>query len=500
MSQKNEGLLNEEEVKSYLNETFNLKLNRDALLNPRKETVMDLYARFLDYRRPNWRRVRNPKAELLTIMVKRLRFMLQGYIPNDKREFHSGDLIMPDRRRTNFFLNALIYIKAQVDDVAQDWQQWSAEWKSEQEVAQELIRDLEEAKMELENLAIKKSQAKPPDELKEEIRKTKALVDEFEFKHEETERERTRIKNLLLSLSEQKAELENMNSTLRKQVEQKERIMHSLDNGKSLKTIIVNLEQQNQLLADKLQNFEKKSDNLRSTIAKIEEFLSRDNVDEDEWPKEIELTKAFISKASKRKTARQNERRKLIDDTNSYSAEENSLKANLAEVEAVRYKQLMQAKISEKQAQTDLKEAEANRKMEVQQYTEEINKLEENLAHLDKSLVKLEEDRSKLIEQHEDYVRKLEQKSSAALESYRNSTAFDQEAIMELQTLKKRINDLIGSPQYSIPLIRNDSLGDQVQQANREENFNGDQTLPANRGDNFNGDQSLPANRTYTIK
>lgn len=461
MSQKTgEGLLNEEEVKNYLNETFNIKINRDALINPKKDMVVDLYTRFLDFRNPNWRRYRNPKATVPSIMVIQLYSLLRGYTPNDKRDFHLGDLVMPDRRRTNYFLNALIYIKAQVDDILQDCQQWEADFKSDQDIAQELYRDLEEAKRGLENAAIIKSQARSVDEVKEDIKNVEALVRKLEFESVELEKEKLRLKESLQRLAANREILEEAIKTHKEQCEEKESLLRSLDDCKNLQATFLKIDQRNQDLIGELEQIRKADDDLSSKIAVLKEYQRIENLNEDS-----------LSKFAEKKTTVENETEKQILRFNNDFIEENSLWVQIQHLESLACKTQLQAKISEEQAEANSKEAKLRRQKDFQRISGEINALNESLVDLEKTLVKFKEDRNKSNKQYEDYIEKLKHKREIFLQSHEKSVEADQEASKELQKLDDRINELLGNLQYSAATIR--------------------ENLPA--------DQSLPANRTYTI-
>lgn len=478
MSQKTEGLLNEEEVKSYLNEAFNLKLTRDTLLNPKKDVVIDLYTKFLDYRSSKWRRLRtNPNATLLATMVSRLRFMLKGYIPgHDKREFHSGDLVMPDRRRTNFFLNALIFTKVQVDDIHLEWQQWLAEWKQSQEIAQKIDQKLEKEKNELENLAIKKSQSKSLDELREEIRKKRAIAQDLESRYDEAEREKNRIKESITARAEQRKKLELQVAKFREDVEEKEKKLHLLDSGKGLKNEISELQQCVLKQAQKLEGVDKKNQDLLSKIAGVEKLVSLDNLDEADWSREVEQTKALISKTNKKRAALEEKRMRYINTLNSHSAEEESLKDKISKIDEARTKQRIQFKIMESQAEADAKEAKFNREKEMQQFSLEINKLNEELVSLDKMQLKAEEDRDKTVKQLDEHVEKLEQRFNTAAKGYQSFKQPCQQAALDLQSIIREINYLLGKPkEVTAPLA----------------------TITSSTFTSLPADQSYAANRTY---
>lgn len=402
MSQKTEGLLNEEEVKSYLNETFNLKLTRDVLLNPKKDVVMDLYTKFLDYRNSKWRRLRsNPNATLLAAMVNRLRFMLKGYIPShDKREFHLGDLVMPDRRRTNFFLNALIFTKVQVDDSYLEWQQWLAEWKQNEEVAIEIDRRLKEEKNELENLAIKKSQFASLDELREEIKKKKASVQDLESRYDETEREKNRIKDSIKARAEQCEEHETLNAKLREDVERKEQVLLLLNSGMNFKKEINELEQSLLEKTEKLKSVDKTNQDLQARIAGPVELL-----EDDEFLK----------------------------------------------FDAERTKKRLEYTIRLSQAEQRVKEVKFNREKESRQYSSEISRLNEDLENLDKLILKAGKDRAQAVEQVDEYDKKLKQRFNTAAQEYVKAKGSFQDAAINLEKMATTIKDLLGMPRDALP-------------------------------------------------
>lgn len=212
------GLLDEEEVKNYINDSFNLKLTRDAFLKPSREVIVDIYSRFLDDTHLKWRKAKDPDLENTKIgMAGKLRFIFSRF--NTPYEFHIGDLLNPTRKRTVSFLNVLIYMRALAQDRLTEFQQAKNERLMQQEEFDKLESELSAKRLELEQMALKLANMKPIEELKK-LKSEKTVI----FKQLEASG---------LQLATQAKEIKNNNRLLAESNTKNQAAVEDLEKNKS---------------------------------------------------------------------------------------------------------------------------------------------------------------------------------------------------------------------------------------------------------------------------
>lgn len=272
------GLLNEEEIKNYISDSFNIRLERDQFIKPTKEFVFDIYSRFLDDLNKRWRNSDADEPNIKAIMVAQIRSLLKHY--NTAPIFQYTDIASPTRKRTTTFLNVLIFIKAQLDDERFKYQSKKEERAAYQEEAQRLKSENTQLLRELEELYIKKGTAKTLEELIKENKEKTRVFESVSRECDVLAEGAKEIKKRIIDLTEENKIKERRLETLDDEINQRDAILKSLEDGPMLKERCTNLEISIENKRNQLQSVRNECQDLEKKISSAEKFLILDEAEE----------------------------------------------------------------------------------------------------------------------------------------------------------------------------------------------------------------------------
>lgn len=372
-------LLTEDEIRSYLHESFGLNLAKEALLKPSREVVTEIYSRFLDDTHFKWR----PSGDepKYGIMVARLKFIMSRY--NISFNFQRSDLLMPTRKRTTAFLNVLIYIKAQFEALAQEYEEIYNEKALEKEENGKLKRELANSRSEVEDLAYKKAaKSKSKKEILDDMNSIRRQFEESDLLGEELATEAKNQKNETnldqVKLQKLQAELE----MVCKQRDDDEKRVTLLNTGKSRKRSNADFEAKLEELTKQLTALQKECAENKETIKKTSRLsvaLSSipDSFDFDLVPKYHQRTREEPERIESRCDH-------VIAADAKLSAEVRQLRETMSSLADTKNRVESQNRIKLYKRQSELEEAIELRKDYVKTETAKIDALKENSTRLTK--------------------------------------------------------------------------------------------------------------------
>lgn len=110
-----QGFLSDEELRECFTDYYGFKLDKEAFNRP--DNLLEIYSRFLIDIFPGWRASEEIAKMLLVSNVRKAIAHLQpDYI------FNIHDLTKPNRKRTNYFLNSLVFAKLRLDSAARSFE------------------------------------------------------------------------------------------------------------------------------------------------------------------------------------------------------------------------------------------------------------------------------------------------------------------------------------------------------------------------------------------
>lgn len=448
MSQSS-GLLSEDEIKNYLQESFNLKLDRDALIKPTKDVVIDVYTRFLDDTNFKWRKSKNAhddneESNIKALMVGWIRFMLSHY--NTSYTFHMGDLITPTRKRTTAFLNVLIFIKAQFEDHWSEWERWKNEWTAQQEEVDKLKKELHSRRLELEELAIKKSSSKSVDELRKYNEEQIIIFKNIQKEAEELGEKAKIIKANIKTLSELIARKSAQGDHLDKEIAQLDRSLQLLNDNRNIKRVISDMEKSIQNGTNQLEKSKENSQKAKKKIIEVERLMSVCQMNNNNLATEVESTNRLFMKLKEEKDAIEARFEQVNNDLLKLKTEEASLQEQLAEVERNKSKKKLQVKIKEEQIMLDLEQKIALRKEFVQQSLAKSEALRAEVELIKKERAEIMTKQTTTSDNCQAQVDKANRQLESLTKRYQESRKVCEGGIVALQTYKSRLESLIGQP------------------------------------------------------
>ena len=195
---RSEAPLNEEELKEYINTNYDFKLTKDDLVRPSCDTLIEVYARFVDdfesgwRETDNWIKLSNPRwnndtAEDVTAfmfeIVRRIRPLVSRF---DQKGFTLHDIVSPERKRTCFILNILIYLRLQLFEVAlPKFNMLCQQGVARKEQMQKLEQVEEQVKKEIEELRLDPSYRDDIEDLGPKIKEAKEKFEQEKKKGED---------------------------------------------------------------------------------------------------------------------------------------------------------------------------------------------------------------------------------------------------------------------------------------------------------------------------
>lgn len=292
MSQSS-GLLGEEELRVNLNEFLNTNLERDALLKPTKEILIDIYSKFLDSTGRKW------KGDEFPIEVYIVPHMNRLIIPQDPPyKFLITDILAPVKKKTNYFLNFIVYMHAHHSEYLRLESNYLQERAGNQAKSENLKANIENERQKLEDFALKRSALPSKEEIVERIEAGRKKLMDVEKLGEELKEEGKSIKEKVKNDRERLLIVKKKKEVLIKQ-------KCIIDNARSLSDKIPELEDQlrrskldhEQLMIDKKRRHDTELNSLEVEYeAKLAKSRSEQNALSDVLLYENELVKEKLLK------------------------------------------------------------------------------------------------------------------------------------------------------------------------------------------------------------
>jgi len=280
----------EQELVEGLQSSINLRLDKDSLIKPSRDVVMEIYGRFLDVFRPKWRDL-NPDQELVPIveLCKHMRLLMKTD-PGIEVEFGFDDLNHPTRRRTNLFIAALIHLKDEFDEWSERKKMDLAAKSEKQDKLEHVAQDIVKLQQLRDELAYKIGRADRArlmqihEQRKLTLKEGQRLCEEVDFSAKELKaklvdskellRQRTQMlqqiqeqldqKNAAKTLANEWSELQEVESKLTKELENLR-----IQTANSVKSARNESEKKKQDLLDAIQSRKNETAKLKATIVEI---------------------------------------------------------------------------------------------------------------------------------------------------------------------------------------------------------------------------------------
>lgn len=456
------GLLTEEEIKDYINEVFNLKLSREAFLNPNKDTVTDIYTRFLDDTGLKWKKARNVEDDLddptrtRARMAGRIKFLFSRY--NCPHEFGLMDLLEPTRKRTTAFLNVFIFIKAQIDDARIAWQEMKEEWLSTNSEAENINRQVGQMKLKIEELALEKSRiGKSKDQLRLEIENERSSFELLQREGEALAEEAQNVKANLLDVAERHDRKKLEYEARFKSVKEQEATLQALNEGRIIKTKIQNLKKSIDIESDKLKSLSEENQRLKSEVTEKEKLASLlqlrqegicQYIDEDEkmfarTRQELEKTTASLDRLNA-------VRAKL-------EAEEKLLKEQISDREQIVNKMKLEYKIKIEQARGAMEMKRATESDKIKSQESEIDQLKGYVKTLSLQITEINSKHAALLEKRKNEDERKLRKSETMKKRLQESAKVLQPKLASLHENRSKLESLLyGSKEIEQPSVHKD--------------------------------------------
>jgi len=443
------GLLNEDEIKSYINEAFNLKLDREAFIKPTRNVVFDIYTRFLDETHHKWRKLRNSaddseEPNIKAMTVGWIRFMLARY--NTSFTFQMSDLLTPTRKRTTTFFNILIYIRAQFEDSWAEWQEWKSEWSINQEEIEKVNRELAQKRLDLEELAIKKANSRPISELQKEIREKRRLFEAASKECEDLEEESKVVKSNIQKLTALIQSKEDSGELLDKEIAQAEKKLQLLNDGRNVKKRSAELEQAIQEESYQLKVTNDECQNVAKRIVDLERLLGVCQLNNDELAKEIDYTHRLFMKLKEEKDAIEHGFSAATIAQTKWQAEETLLQEQLANLERNKTKIRLQFKIKEDQLRLDLERRIAYRKEMAQELALKIDQLKMEVENIKRERAEILAKQTASTELCKAHAEKVDRQLEVLVKRCEESQRITQGDIAHIIDCQRQIDSIMGSP------------------------------------------------------
>lgn len=439
------GLLTEDEIRSYINESFSLKLDREAFLKPQRDTIYDIYGIFLDDFRFNWRRPRPGSRygpHLKPQMTYWLGFIISKF--NCPYSFELTDILFPSRKRTVAFLNVLIYVRALLEDRWAAWQARKKDWEADQKKAEDIGKQLSERRQYLEELKIKIANAPALAELREENEKKREKFEAISQKCEVLGAEAKKVKDTIKEAEEANQRKAEENERLDKEVAETAKILEILNNGRGLEKRIA--EKQAQLEGEKaryeklkaeFQKLEKENVEREKLVAKSEEIKRATSRLADEHLKIFQKIKADRENLEVKLDRAQ--KNKINSQT-----EEASLQEKVSFIEDKKRQLMLQYKVKEEHAKAELekknnqyKELEHLYETKLEQLKSEIETIKKNNATMAAQLESESQD-------FENLIGKVEKQTNMLVKKYEETKIKSHDYVMELKSIETQLDKLHG--------------------------------------------------------
>lgn len=156
--------IDEEEIKNYINETYNLELTKDIFIRPTKENFVEVVGRFLDDLRPSWRDHSNWKTKSgstteefheIHMMIEVFRHVKGLTKKMSTFDITIQDFLCPERKRSTIIFNYLIYLRAITEVAIETYNEYRSKYTERAEHIARLQEENEKYKGDIETIDLK---------------------------------------------------------------------------------------------------------------------------------------------------------------------------------------------------------------------------------------------------------------------------------------------------------------------------------------------------------
>lgn len=437
--------LSDDEIKDFFRKSFDLELDKDALIKPTSNIILDIYARFLDeFYCQEWinSEYSTDEPNVTALMVRWINFTIAPYDVNTT--FQLKDLLKPVRKRTNYFLNVLIFVKVSLDEVDMPlWQTWRGEWAEIQDESDRAHAELNSLRLRLEELAIRKSTSSQIDEIRE-VRDSKRIIfDNSKRTTDELHEISKPLKSDIEYLHKLVADHQARGDKIYEEYHQLEEKLASLDKNIAIEEKIAIVKKSLQSRTNELRESEKNSKEpqrkalqklMDSTRLNAKNCANKDDLENKKclkWQQEEDTVKTRLDQAN-------SHREKL-------EHRETEIRHRLERVERDRGKKKLPLEIGKEQILMDRQEKISILKERAQPSTkcEEIKNDEEAIK---KERVTLLKKQNAIKEEHQARVDKANRQLESFFKIFQESQNKCEPGVMAIEAYNARIESLMGKP------------------------------------------------------
>lgn len=442
-----QGLLSEEEIKDFIHKKFGLELSRDSLIKPTTNVVVDIDAKFLDeIFGPQWKNL--PETDcadsfIKPLMVRKVNFIVTRY--DKDTAFQMKDLLRPNRKRNTYFLNILIYVVAQYEDIDLLWQAWDADYAQKKAEIDELQEQLRSTRVYRDELAFKISSGKP-------IKDLTRTRDELRSRFEESQKYTAELHQKAQAI---KSDIERHSKILA----DKQATGHRLDDKIRELKRTHELQNDNLRVKEQIQILKKSNQTRRSRMSANEECITKiekkiedghklDSLNlfhKQEWAKKDDLDEKNITKFKKEEHAKEARFEEEIAKQTRLNKEVASKQQILAEREERKNKLEVQIGFKTELAQKDLNSKSAN-SGELSQPSLSSKEMICQIEFIKKNRAELMKAQQSAIEENKAQADKAERQLETIMKRYEEFKKKTEPTSLTIESYNSRLEAIMGKP------------------------------------------------------
>lgn len=443
-------LLSEDEIKDFLRKSFELELDKDALVKPTSNIIIDIYARFLDelyfqeWRNSKYTTDEYQESNVIALMVRWINFTIAPY--DISTTFQLKDLLKPIRKRTNYFLNVLIFVKASFDELDKpSWQNWRDEWSEMQDENDRANAQLNSRRLELEELAIRKSRLKPIDELIEIRDSKRKIFDNLQRGAAELHEISKALKSDCKHLEKSVADKQSRGDQLDEECHRLEEKLALLNGNYEIEERITKMKKSNQSQTNELRELEENLKKTQRKVNALQKLLSYGESDVKNLTVRDDLTNNLCSKWKCEEFSREAK----LDQVSSYRKKqehrETEIQYKLERAEKDKGKKKLSSKTAYERTLMD-QEAKITILKELAQPSAKSKEIEDEKEAIRRERINFLKKQSAIEGEHQARVDKASTQLETLLKICQESQKKCEPSIDAIQAYNARIEALLGKP------------------------------------------------------
>lgn len=367
--------LNDAELREHLTKVLGIKIDRDALAKPTPDFVFDLYNRFLLHLNIDLQSQCKDSKIIKIMMVENIRTILSSYNV-EMSPFTIYDILNPNRKRTLIVVNILLFYKLEFDDQEIRFQEEKEEREAEQQVVEQIHRDLNDKKTQLEERAYE--YATVEDEITRFSSETQDDVDllaKIKLEGDGLDQEYQSFKSALKLAEEELDRDQSRDETARKELSEAEQILQNLEELRDLRVADMELHSTCQTEEDDYKSDIDRIKELKHLGHDLEKLNTHNQNIKDDYSGNISKSIKIAKKISDDASQIEPQRDSGLADKAQVLSREASLQKQITEKDELAAKILIQHKIEENQQQREMGQIETRCLNETNTSQNEINQL-----------------------------------------------------------------------------------------------------------------------------